>query len=502
MEVINYNPDVLTCLANLSNDEVFTPPVLANELLDRLPAEIWSDETITFLDPVSKSGVFLREISKRLNIGLESKFPDLKQRLNHIYHNQVFGIAITDLTALLSRRSVYCSKIANGDYSIVEGFKNENGNILFHGNRHTWINGKCEYCGASEMLYSRSSDLESHAYEFIHTKNPQELFNMKFDVIIGNPPYQLKDGGGTGSSAKPIYHLFIEQAMKLNPRYLTMIVPSRWYSGGKGLDNFRKTMLTDKRIEVLVDYSDARDCFPNVDIAGGVCYFLWNTHHSGKCNVINIRKSNSTKSTRHLDEFDSFIRDSAAADIIKEIGATHSKFLDSVVSSRNPFGLSDKIRSSNSGKLTLISSQGTCKVRHSDVSKGHDIIEKWKVFVSKASYDHGGQPNKDGKRRILARIFVGNPNTICSETYLVAGSFDNRKYAVNFANFLRTSFARFLIGSILLTQNVTKGKFQFVPELDWKESWTDEKLFSVFKLSTSSIDLIHSTIIAMEQIDE
>ena len=254
----NYNPDVLNCLANLSNDEVFTPPELANKMLDLLPQELFQNPNTTFLDPFTKSGVFLREIVKRLDKGLEKLIPDRQERIDHILQKQVFGIAITELTSLLARRSVYCSKDASSKYSISK-FPTASGNILYKNIKHTWVNGKCKYCGASQAVYDRGSEAEQYAYMFIHTDNPKQFFpNMKFDVIVGNPPYQL-DTGGAGRQAKPLYNLFVEQAKKLKPQYIVMIMPSRWFAGGMGRDDFRKEMMSDNCISHLVDYTNDKD---------------------------------------------------------------------------------------------------------------------------------------------------------------------------------------------------------------------------------------------------
>ena len=319
--ISSYNPDVLSCIANLSNDEVFTPPEVANAMLNMLPQELFADPNATFLDPACKSGVFLREIAKRLLEGLKPVIPDLQERIDHIFQKQLFGIAITELTSLLARRSVYCSKYPNSIYS-ASRFDNVQGNIRYKNVQHRWKDGKCIFCGASEKEYGaekRGDDLESHAYELIHTTKPEDIFKMKFDVIIGNPPYQMSDGGGTGKSAKPIYQLFVEQAKKLNPRYLTMIIPSRWFAGGKGLDDFRRTMLTDQRIRTIVDYDNFKEVFPGVDLAGGACYFLWDREHTGKCKVTNISGKRQNTMVRALDEFETFIRQNQAIEIVRKI---------------------------------------------------------------------------------------------------------------------------------------------------------------------------------------
>lgn len=344
-----YNPDVLSCIANLSNDEVFTPPEVANAMLDLLPQELFSNPNTTFLDPACKSGVFLREIAKRLIIGLEPVYPDLQERTDHIFKHQIFGIAITELTSHLSRRSLYCSKTANGNFSVVR-FETIDGNVRFKNIKHRWQNGKCVFCGASQKEYDRSADLETHAYEMIHTTKPEEIFKMKFDVIISNPPYQLDDGGA-GKSAKPIYHRFVEQAIKLNPRYLTMIIPSRWFSGGKDVNEFRANMLSDNRIRVLHDFLNAGDCFSGVEIKGGVCYFLWDRDHSGLCNIYTHQSDGSvTESNRPLLEpgLDTFIRQNNLISILRKVQQKNEKSFVDIVSARDAFGYD--IREANSLK--------------------------------------------------------------------------------------------------------------------------------------------------------
>jgi len=341
------NPDVLTCIANLSNDEVFTPPEFANRMLDTLAeawaashdgANLWADKTVRFLDPCAKSGVFLREITSRLNKGLADEMPNLEARVNHILTQQVFGIGITHLTSLLARRSVYCSKHANGEHSIAQSFTSDAGNIWFERTEHTWANGKCAFCGASQSALDRGEGLETHAYAFIHTNEIKtrvaELLgdDMQFDVIIGNPPYQLNDGG-YGTSAAPIYQLFVEQAKRLEPRYLSLVIPSRWFAGGKGLDEFREAMLADNRVRSIDDYLSAADVFPGVGLKGGVCYFLWDRDHPGLCSVSTYFKDwPVSTTTRPLMEegADVFIRFNEGLSILKKVVAVETGKSDSL----------------------------------------------------------------------------------------------------------------------------------------------------------------------------
>jgi len=494
---MNYNPDVLSCLANLSNDEVFTPPNLVNDILNLLPEELWKNPDAKFLDPVSKSGVFLREIAKRLEKGLTKKIPDKQKRINHIFSNQLYGIAITELTSLLSRRSVYCSKTANGKYSVCDTFENEQGNIYYKRLKHTWHDGKCTYCGANQEVYDRDEALETYAYNFIHTDKPEAIFNMKFDVIIGNPPYQLSDGG-FGKSAAPLYHKFVQQAKKLNPKYLSMIIPSRWFAGGKGLDEFRNEMLNDRHIKKLIDYWDSTDCFPGVDIAGGICYFLWQNDYKGDCEVINIHREKMSKSFRPLNEFETLVRFGIAVDIIKKVKSKNEANMSTQVSSRKPFGLPTNERPTKKGDLILVWNGGEGPYESSKIEVGNELIDKWKTITSKVSYDHGGQPDKEGKRRVLSKIEILPPKTICTETYIIAGAFNTKNECENLVEYLKTKFVRFLVSQLSFSQDITKDRFSFVPIQDYTIKWTDEILYDKYGLTKEEVNFIESMIRPMD----
>ena len=498
----NYNPDVLNCIANLSNDEVFTPPELANKVLDLLPQELFSKPTTTFLDPFSKSGVFLREIVKRLDRGLESQIPDRQTRIDHILHKQVFGIAITELTSYISRRSLYCSKHANGKYS-VSHFNTESGNIMYANRSHTWINGKCKYCGATQSVYDRGSEAEQYAYMFIHTENPKQFFgDMKFDVIIGNPPYQLSDGG-QAASAKPLYNLFVEQAMKLKPRYLTMIIPARWYAGGKGLDSFRASMLKSNQLRKLVDFNNSADCFPGVNIAGGVCYFLWDRDNPGKCEITNVssQHTDNAPEVRSLSEYPILVRDNTAIHIIRKLLSASKKTMNMTVQSYSYFAVRSYERGTEKKQknddVVLLSSQGKGYYSKAKIEDKQKILNKYKVIITYAM-SGGNKPTSQGDFQVISSLQVLAPNEVCTETYLVLDTFDSRTQAENLCSYASTKTFRFLLLQALTSIHITKDSFLFIPVQDYSHSWNDEMLYKQYRLRDDEIAFIESMIRTME----
>ena len=494
MATLNYNPDVLSCLANLSNDEVFTPPTVVNQMLDMLPAELWSNPNTTFLDPVSKTGVFLREIAKRLMEGLKEQIPDVQERANHIFTKQLYGIAITELTSLLSRRSLYCSKVANGKYSVCTEFADEQGNLRYTPMKHVWENGRCRFCGASQEVYEKDREgLETHAYQFIHTVHPEKIFNMRFDVIIGNPPYQLSDGGGMGTSAIPLYHKFVEQAKKLQPKYLTMIIPSRWFSGGKGLDDFRAVMLHDRHIKMLVDYFDSEDCFPGIDLSGGVCYFLWDRDNEGDCMITSHRNGYESTLVRPLLEkgCDSFVRFNESISILHKIQQKNFVSFESQISARKPFG--DIKPQKQGGDIKVYAYPHDGYIERCNIIQHTSWIDKYKVFIAKAYGERGDFPYM-----VIGKPFIGKPKTCCTETYLHIGPFISEDEAENVVSYLKTRFFRFFVLFKKNTQNAARGVYSFVPLQDFSEPWTDEKLYKKYGLTDEEIAFIESMIRPME----
>ena len=321
---------------------------------------------------------------------------------------------------------------------------------------------------------------------------------MKFDVIVGNPPYQLNDGGGMGTSATPIYHLFVEQAKKLKPRYLTMIIPSRWFSGGKGLDAFRNEMLNDSRLRKIVDYFDSEECFPGVDISGGVCYFLWDRDNPGQSEVVSIRGETKSEMNRPLleSDSDSFVRFNEAISIIRKIKNLKENSIIEIISSRKPFGFGSVVHikeneTKNSVKIYSYPKSGY--VDRKDVSKNQDWVDKKKVYIAKAYGERGSFPYL-----VLAKPFLGEINSCCSETYLVIGPFSSGKIAKNALSYVQTKFFRLLVLLKKNTQNAPRGVYSFVPIQDFNELWSDEKLYKKYGLSKNEIAFIESMIRPME----
>lgn len=518
------NPDVLTCIANLSNDEVFTPPEFANRMLDTLAeawaannggASIWADQKVKLLDPFTKTGVFLREITSRLTKGLEKEIPDLEKRVNHILTKQVFGIGITHLTSLLARRSVYCSKHATGKHSIAKSFASDDGNIWFQRTEHTWGDTKCEFCGAPKAIMDREAELENYAYAFIHTNDIKarlaEIFggNMQFDVIIGNPPYQMTGGGG-GTNDSSIYHLFVEQAMRLDPRYLSMVIPSRWMAGGRGMDEFRKAMLTDRHISHLVDYPNSAQVFPGVDLKSGVCYFLWDSEHKGDCAATLIRDQDVIGPTnRKLGEYDVFIRDERAAVILKKVLKKEEPSFEPLLTGDTPFGLATNFTAFTSGEpgkgeVNVYASSNAGRrcgaMKRSLIAKNAHLIDTWKVLVPKAGPGNsGGHVLPD---MVLGKSSVAEPNSVCTQTWIVAGPLKSKKQAEIVARYLQTSFVRFLVSLRKISQDAMKGVYRWVPQQNWNQDWTDEALYKKYGITKDEIAFINAMIRPMGDNDE
>jgi site-specific DNA-methyltransferase (adenine-specific) len=481
-------------------------------------ANIWTNPEVKFLDPCTKSGVFLREITKRLTEGLKLEIPDLQMRVDHILTKQVFGLGITHLTSLLARRSLYCSKNANGKHSIAKSFTNNDGNIWFSRLEHSWIDERCRFCGAAKSVFDRAEGLESHAYALIHAENGKarlaEIFggNMKFDVIIGNPPYQLDDGGH-GKSAAPIYHLFVEQAKKLEPRYLSLVIPSRWFAGGKGLDGFREAMLADKRVRSIDDYLSAADVFPGVGLKGGVCYFLWERDSPGDCRVTTHFKDWPISiSTRPLLEegADVFIRFNEGLSILKKVIAVETnqsssisipekKRFDRLVSSRKPFGLETKFKgktSKRAGDVLVYQNGGKGYAPKRSITTGRALIDKWKIYVGRAA---PGTGNRDTyPHRILSTPFIGEPGSICSETYLCIGPLESKSEAEGLLSYLCCRLTRLLVLLHKPSQDTTRKVYSFVPTQKWTKKWTDAELYAKYSLTDEEIAFIEKIVRPMD----
>lgn len=503
-EMISSQPDILEVISDLSNDEVFTPPRLVNRVLDLLPEVVWSNPNIRFLDPAAKTGVFLREITRRLMAGLKTSIPDEKARLEHILKEMVWGISITELTALMSRRTLYCSKDASGEHAVVR-FPNASGNIWFERVEHTFDKGRCSECNAPREIEREGRD--NYAYGFIHSNVLEQVGGerkMKFDVIVGNPPYQMDDAGG--HRPVPLYNKFVEQAIALNPSYIAMITPSRWTAGGLGLNDYRSKMLADDRIRAFVDYPVASELFPGVEIKGGVSYFLWDRDNRGLCKMTLVRGDKVYGPVeRAFGKYDVLVRDSRALPILEKVLARNEPKFNDLVASVRPFG--DELRSNfkkftreqkNKDQYKIYMNEGLTRqtfwVDRAFVKNNKHLVDAWKVLLPTAGSD-GGQRLPDV---VLGKPIIAEPGSVCTETYLAIGPFQTENEAVNASTYLRSRFARFLISLRKPAQHNVPSTFNWVPQQSWLSPLSDTQLFKMYDITKDEESYIEEMIKEMQ----
>lgn len=481
-----HQPDILEVISDLSSDEKFTPPSVANTILDLLPDEVWDDPTLKWLDPGCKTGVFLREAAKRLlkSEGMKAAFPDEDARLEHILTNMLHGLAITELTALMSRRTLYCSKDASSPNSAAR-LASSDGNVWFRRTEHSYAGAKCHECGAHKDHMERDNR-ENYAYSFIHEGGRKAVgkdMDMKFDVIVGNPPYHMATSSET-SQARPIYNEFVEQAIELNPSYIAMVIPSRWMTGGMGLDQFRRRMLSDKHLRKLVDYQDARTLFPTINLNGGVCIFLYDREYEGPCEVTYVGKSRpETVALRELDEFDIVIRSNEALPILEKVISKGGKTFDARVSPINPFGFPTnfvgRATAPKGGRgVELYGLRSRSWVTRGEVKQRPEWIDEFKVLIPKAT-----DGNEIYPLPVLTEPVVAPPGSACTMTYLTVGPWSSAEEADNCAAYMTTRFFRFLLSLRKHTQDNSREKFSFIPDLDMSRRWTDEDLYALYGIT-------------------
>ncbi len=533
------NFDILETITNVGNDEVFTPRKTADMMLDSLPEEVWHNPDYKWLNPATKNGIFEREIAIRLDRGLADVIPDVETRRKHILQKMIFSIGQTKFTANVARRTIYYCSQANracdgikapdghyvNGYAIGNGswFNDGEGNIKTPCTDHEYVDsggrpmpsncteeGKtkyhCRYCGiGADSKYNDANQRETYAYEFIHVnhlvllKHLQKRFfegdkNMKFDIIIGNPPYQLSTGGAQ-AQATPIYNKFVEQAIALNPKYLCMIIPSRWFAGGLGLDSFRDKMLNDTHIKNLTDFTNSENCFPSVAIKGGVCYFLWEKDYDGPCNIVTNDEGSISRAVRYLKEpgCDVFIRRNEAISILRKVLSKKMPSLDRIISGTKPFDFPTTFvgqkEKDQEHQVALYGRNSITYVALNQVNRLRDYVGKYKVFISGAYGAGEGFPHQ-----IINVPFFGDKNTCCTETYIVMGPFETEKEARNLLTYLSTKFLRFLVMLKKASQHTLKIVYEFVPLLDLNKSWTDKELYELFGINDEEIAFIDSMV--------
>jgi site-specific DNA-methyltransferase (adenine-specific) len=494
-------PDVLETLAQLPNDEVFTPPKVANAMLGILPAEVWTHPEYRWLDPGTKSGVFLREAFKRLMVGLSTWQPDPDKRREHILRHMLYGAAITRLSADIARRSVYQTKNATGagvvDPAIkdwVVAFDDEQGNIKYVETEHTLIGGRCSVCRAPAALVR--DQRETYAYSFNHGRYPtEEILDMKFDVIVGNPPYQIGTEGTTRTM--PIYQQFVSRAIEMDPKYVLFITPSRWFTGGLGLDDYRERMINDRRLVKLVDNPKLFDVFPQVEVKGGVSYFLWDRDYDGDCEF-STRIDGQILSTANRDLRDGHgvvMRDNAGAALVHKVVLATNESVEGWFFPRLAF--SQEWRTNYRGEsdrsfpdsVPLIYNGGIGYVSRGSFERNLALVGKWKVLVPMAGDGHGREISY-----VIGEPIAVAPGSVCTESYFVAGAFDSRSECENYAHYLCTKLVRFLVLQRKSTQHLTADRLRFVPALSMQRRWSDADLYKHFALTEDEVAYVERVI--------
>jgi site-specific DNA-methyltransferase (adenine-specific) len=506
-------PDVLETLAQLPNDEVYTHPKVVTAMLDSLPSDVWSKHDWKWLDPATKSGAFLREIYRRLMTGLYSWEPDAKTRREHILRNMIYGSSITEITGEVARRTLYQTRDATGQSvrdeslrDLIVDFQSREGNVRFVSAEHKFggsgQNRRCTICRAPEALVRLQR--ENFAYAFIHGMYPpEEISEMKFDVIVGNPPYQIGTEGH-GATASTIYNFFVERAIALDPRYVVMITPSRWFAGGKGLDEFRSRMIADRHLKTIVDNPKLFDVFPGVEIKGGVSWFVWDREHDGDCEFsTRIKGVVTSTAIRDLRAGDGIVlRDNEAAKIVDKVRAVGLPSIESMVSVTKPFGLTMRSNYKGSvsepfdGAVPLIYGNKIGYSRLDQIQRNHEWINRWKVLLPRAGDGHGRDQSY-----VIGEPIALAPGSACTQTYFIAGMFETREETENYAKYLSSKFARFLILQRKITQDVTQERFRFVPLVDFNREWTDADLYERFGLSDDEMYYVENTILDRDWID-
>lgn len=437
--------DILTAMkrfSRLSDNIITTPPHIAEEMVGILPEDITADSR--FLNIAGKTGEFENAIVNRYGDAVK----------NNIYTLPINGVTYECTLKMYKMLGIPTKNILNFS-----------------------------------------------AFDLIDPIKQQEkikiLQDMKFDVFIGNPPYNKLDGGA-GVSAVAIYPHFVDAAKKSNPRYISMIMPAKWYNGGRGLDEFRETMLHDKQVRTLFDYVDTHDCFPSVDVAGGVCHFLRDRAYDGLCDFVSCRANSKKATARDLGESEVLIRYDEEIDILDKIQATNPVYLSCKVYSQKPFGLRTYVKPIEGGDIYLRYNGGLGTYKRELITTNKDLIDKWKIITSCLTAEHAGETDKNGQKKILSTLEILEPGTICTETYMLLSVFDTKDECINMYNYLKTRFVRELIAMTTSTQHMAKANFRFVPLQDFSRPWTEDDLYEKYKLTDPDIKFIETMIKPME----